>query len=60
MDDWRYETLKADVRELRKEISELRRRSSTMETWQYLLPLRLVIGVSWLAIIGIVVARSAQ
>jgi len=60
VDDWRYEILRADMQELRKEISELRGRSFTMETWQNLLPFRLLIAVWWLAIIGMVVVRIAR
>jgi hypothetical protein len=62
VEDWRYENLRNDVGQLRKEIREIEGRAYKLETWRMLLPLRMMILVCWLFNAGMVVfivARAA-
>jgi hypothetical protein len=54
VDDWRYETLRDDVGRLRKEIREVEGRTYKVETWQSLLPLRVMMGSCWLFSAGMI------
>ncbi len=60
MEDWRYEILKTDVKELRKDISDLRGRTGKVENWQWIFPLRLMMVIAWLAVAGIWVVGLAR
>lgn len=60
MDDWRYENLRDDVNRLRKEIREVEGRAYKVETWQSLLPLRVLMGITWLFAVGMVVFAIAR
>ena len=62
MSDWRYENLQEDVRRLRKELSEVERRTWKVEHWQSLQPFRVWMAIWWLMIIaiwGAVIADAA-
>jgi len=48
MEDWRYENLRADVKSLREELRRVEGRTNKVENWQFLLPLRVMMGISWL------------
>jgi len=63
VEDWRYENLRDDVSRLRKEIRDVEGRAYKMETWQMLLPLRVLFGFCWLFNVGMIalaVARAAS
>jgi hypothetical protein len=62
MEDWRYKSVRDDVKQLRKEIREVEGRAYKLETWQMLLPLRVFFGLCWLfniAMFAFVVGRAA-
>lgn len=59
MDDWRYENLKADVKLLRDELRRVEGRTYKVESWQNLLPLRLMEKVMWLMAAGTVIFMVA-
>jgi hypothetical protein len=60
MDDWRYETLREDVRRLRKELNEVERRTWKVEYWQGLQPMRISFAICWLLIAGMWAAVIAD
>jgi len=59
VEDWRYEGLKEDVKQLREELADVRGRTHKAENWQSLFPLRAMIVIMGLAAIGIWVAGIA-
>jgi hypothetical protein len=60
MEDWRYETLEADVKRLREELREVRGRTYEVETWQSMLPLRVMVKVMWLMAAGTMIFVIAE
>ena len=60
MEDWRYENLREDMKRLREDLQEARGRTHSVETWQSLFPLRALIVVLWLVMIGIWVSGIAE
>jgi|GEM_PF-1674476 len=60
MEDWRYENLKADVKLLRDELCKLEGRTYKVESWQNLLPLRVMEKVMWLMAAGVVIFVMAE
>ena len=62
MEDWRYENLRDTVGRLQKELREVEGRAYKLETWQMLLPLRVMLGILVLYDVGVImfgVARAA-
>jgi hypothetical protein len=62
VEDWRYENLRDDIRQLRKEIREVEGRAYKFETWRMLLPIRVFIVICWIfnaGMIAFVIARAA-
>lgn len=59
MEDWRYESLRQEVKRLRDELYEVRGRTNKVESWQSLFPLNLMIVVMWLIAAGIAVFSLA-
>lgn len=60
MEDWRYENLRDDIRRAREETREVRERTYRIESWQSLLPLRVMFGVCWLFSAGMIVFALAR
>ena len=60
MEDWRYENLRDDMKRLREDLQEVRGRTYKVETWQSLFPLRTLMVISWLVVIGIWVSGIAE
>lgn len=60
MEDWRYENLEADVKYLQEEIRELRGRTSKVENWQFMMPLRVMEKFMWLMAAGTVIFVIAE
>lgn len=60
MEDWRYDNLKADMKLLREEIREVKGRTYKVENWQFMLPMRVMMGIVWLVTAGIWVFGIAE
>ncbi len=60
MEDWRYDNLKGDLKSLRNEVREVERRTYRVESWQSLLPLRVMMGAMWLVAAGTVAFAIAR
>ena len=60
MDDWRYDFLIDDIKRLREDLSEVRERTWKVENWQNLVPLRILLAVCWLIVLGVWAAGIAD
>jgi hypothetical protein len=60
VEDWRYENLREDMKRLREDLQEVRGRTYSVETWQSLFPLRVLMVILWLIAIGIWVSGIAE
>ena len=60
MDNWRYNSLKEDIKQLRDDLREVDKRTWKVERWQSLVSFRIWLAACWLIIIGIWVAVIAD
>jgi hypothetical protein len=60
VEDWRYDSLRADIKQLRDNLSGVERRTWKVEHWQSFVPIWICIGLCWLMIIGMWIALIAD
>jgi hypothetical protein len=60
VNDWRYESLKGDMKRLRDDLNDVQRRTRKIESWQSRVPFRLWLIVCWLVMAGIWVVVIAD
>lgn len=60
MNDWRYDSLRDDIKRLRDELNAVKRRTWEVERWQDRVPFRIELAVCWLVMVCVWAAVIAD